>query len=430
MTAKSAPRGSPLSMKEAELVIINGMECAFALKYSPGETPKVLLKGRKDQAKDIIWSAQELEVPIIEMTSIDEEIFELLGVGDEIPESLYKPVAQALALLYKTKSSPHRVVFIKPLRRRPGFLRKRSQELVEQYSSFLEVSLISLDLGKELYERLELLREPLDSLRQRIALEIGIVMPEIRVNYNSKCASLAYNIKMREVIVYTGEIDGVAEGISEGKDFIFHIISRLRALIITQAWQLLGYSEVEALLNRMKGYNPSLYKELFPKYFTVPALRFVLRNLLREGISIRDLSKILEIIKDNLHRTRDPDLLTEFVRAAFAPYLCNKYKNDEGYVEVLLLDPEIEKMVLSSIKESSQVRWLDLTPEDGLRLLTSLGEELKKAQGIGLNPILLCSPGLRRFLKRLLETSFPDLPVLSYNEIAPFSEVRSVGIVR
>jgi flagellar biosynthesis component FlhA len=318
------------------------------------------------------------------------------------------------------------VLFIRPLRQRPGLLRKKAQEMVDQYSSFLDVSLVSLGLGKELYEQADALKEPLDALRQRIALEIGIVMPEIRVNHSSRCASFAYSIKMREVAVYHGEVDGI----NEGKDHIFQIIAKLRALIVTQAWQLLGYSEVEALLDRMKKYNPSLYKELFPRYFTVPALRFVLRNLLREGISIRDLSKILEIIKDNLHRTRDPDLLTEFVRAAFAPYLCNKYKNDEGYIEALLLDPVIETMVINSIKESSQVRWLDLTPEDGLRLLTSLGDEMKKNQEFGLNPVLLCSPGLRRFLKRLLETSFPDLPVLSYNEIAPFSEVRSVGMVK
>lgn len=426
MAVKPARKNDPLIMKEAELVIVNGLASAFALKYAPGETPKVLLKGKKEQAKDIIWSAQELEVPIIEMTSLDDEFFNELTVDEEIPEKLYKPVAQALALLYKTKSSPHRVLFVKPLRQRPGLLRKRAQELMDQYSSFLEVSLVSIDLGKELYEKVEDLADPLDGLRQRIALEIGIVMPEIRVGHNTRIAPLAYHIKLREVAIYQGEIDGIAEG----KDFVVQITGRLRTLIITQAWQLLGYSEVEALLDRMKKYNSSLYKELFPRYFTVPALRFVLRNLLREGISIRDLSKILEIIKDNLHRTRDPDLLTEFVRAAFAPYLCNKYKNDEGYIEALLLDPDIEKMVLSSIKESSQVRWLDLTPENGLRLLSSLGEEIRRAQGIGLNPVLLCSPGLRRFLKRLLETSFPDLPVLSYNEIAPFSEVRSIGIVK
>ena len=426
MRGKSTRGDCPLIMKEAELIIVNGMDCAFALKYSPGETPRVLLKGKKEEARDIIWSAQELEIPIIEMTSLDDEFFSLLVAGEEIPESLYKPIAQALALLYKTKSSPHRVLFIRPLRQRPGLLRKKAQEMVDQYSSFLDVSLVSLGLGKELYEQADALKEPLDALRQRIALEIGIVMPEIRVNHSSRCASFAYSIKMREVAVYHGEVDGI----NEGKDHIFQIIAKLRALIVTQAWQLLGYSEVEALLDRMKKYNPSLYKELFPRYFTVPALRFVLRNLLREGISIRDLSKILEIIKDNLHRTRDPDLLTEFVRAAFAPYLCNKYKNDEGYIEALLLDPVIETMVINSIKESSQVRWLDLTPEDGLRLLTSLGDEMKKNQEFGLNPVLLCSPGLRRFLKRLLETSFPDLPVLSYNEIAPFSEVRSVGMVK
>jgi flagellar biosynthesis protein FlhA len=231
---------------------------------------------------------------------------------------------------------------------------------------------------------------------------------------------------MREVPVYHGEI----ESSLESKDYAFQVVNRLRILINREAWQLLGYAEVEALLERMKKYNSGLYKELFPGYLSISSLRFILRNLLKEGISIRDLSKIMEVVKDNLHLTRDPDLITELVRTAFAPYLCHKYRSKEGFLEVLLLDPDLERVVINSIKESSQVRWLDLNAEDGLRLLTSLGEELKKAHGLGLFPVLLCSPGLRRFLKRLLDNAFPELPVLSYNEIIPFTEVRSVGMVK
>lgn len=417
---------SPIKMREAEVVIINGIDCAFALKYAPGETPKALLKGKGRTARDIIWTAQEMEIPIIEMTSVDDEFFDLIETDEEIPEVLYKPIAQALALLYKTRSTPHRISIIKTLKKRPVALLKKAEELVDRYSSCLEVSLISIELGKDLYEQIEVFRVPLDSLRQKIALEIGMVIPEIRASYNSKFAPHAYCIKMREVTVYEGEVEKTLEN----PEKIKQIVNRLRLLINKQAWQLLGYTEVEALLERLKIYNKNLYKELFPGYFSVPALRFVLRNLLKEGISIRDLTKILEIIKDNLHITSDPDLLTEFVRTGFAAYLCNKYKSKDGYLEVLLLDMEIEKIITGSIKESSQVRWLDINPEDGYRLLTSLSEELKKAESVGLNPVILCSPGIRRFLKRFLETSFPHILVLSYNEIVPFAEVRSVGIIK
>ncbi|MGV8124070.1 MAG: FHIPEP family type III secretion protein [Candidatus Xenobiia bacterium LiM19] len=416
----------PLKIREAELVIVNGAEYAFALKYSPGETPAVLIKGRLARAKDIIWAAQEFEIPIIEMTCIDNDFFVGLEEGAEISENHYRTIAQALALLYKTKSSPYRVRYIKTLKKRPSVLSGRAMQLVEKYSSFLEVSLVSLELGKELHENIEYFRTPLDSLRQRIALEVGIVIPEITARLNPRFTSFAYAIKMREVPIHEGEI----EAGTEGKDYVFQIINRLRHLITRNAWQLLGYTEVEALIHRMKTYNSGLYRELFPRYFSIPALRFILRNLLKEGISIRDLSKILEVIKDNLPMTKDPDLLTELVRASFAPYLCHKYKSVDGYLEVILLDPEVEKMIMSSIRESSQVRWLDLKAEDGLDLLSSLGEELKKAQSLGLSPVLLCSPALRRFLRRLLELSFPELAVLSYNEIVPFTEVRSVGIVR
>jgi flagellar biosynthesis component FlhA len=425
-TKDRADKIYPHKMRDAELVIVNDMDFAIVLRYAPGETPKVLLKGRKEKAKDIIWSAQELEIPIVEMTLIDEAFFASLNVDEEIPEQHYRPVAQALALLYKIKASPHRVSFIKTLRSRPSVLRNRAEELVEKYSSFLEVSLVSLELGKDLYDHVEKLRAPLDSLRQRIALEIGIVIPEIVARHNTKFGPLSYSVRMREVPIYDGEV----EEIKDRDEFVFHLVNKIRLLITRQAWQLLSYTEVEALIDRMKKYNKGLYRELFPKYFTITALRFILRNLLKEGISIRDLSKILEVIKEHLHITQDPDVLTEFVRTSFAAYLCNKHKNQEGYLEVLLMDPPMEQLIMNSIKESSQVRWLDLDPEDGLKLLTSLGEEFRKAHGIGLSPVLLCSPGLRRFLKRLLDSSFPDLPVLSYNEIVPLTEVRSVGIVK
>jgi flagellar biosynthesis component FlhA len=425
-TRDQADKIYPHKMRDAELVMVNDMDFALALKYAPGETPKILLKGQKEKAKDIIWSAQELEIPIIEMTIIDQDFFDSMNVDEEIPELHYRPIAQALALLYKIKASPHRVSFVKTLRSRPSVLRNRAEELVEKYSSFLEVSLVSLELGKDLYDHVEKLRNPLDSLRQRIALEIGIVIPEIVARHNTKFAPLSYSVRLREVPIYDGEV----EEINDREEFVFHLVNKIRLLIIKQAWQLLSYTEVEALIGRMKKYNRGLYRELFPKYFTITALRFILRNLLKEGISIRDLSKILEVIKEHLHITQDPDVLTEFVRTSFAAYLCNKYKNQEGYLEVLLLDPPMEQLIMSSIKESGQVRWLDLNPEDGLKLLTSLGDELRKDHGIGLNPVLLCSPGLRRFLKRLLDSSFPDLPVLSYNEIVPLMEVRSVGIVK
>ncbi|MDQ7826770.1 MAG: FHIPEP family type III secretion protein [Candidatus Eremiobacteraeota bacterium] len=424
--AKSAPREHfSLKMRDAEIVIVNGDEYACALRYAPGETPVVLLKGRKAAAKDIIWSAQELEVPIVEMTSFDEEYYSGLTPDEVIPESLFKPVSQAMAFLYRTKASPHLLRFVKTLRKRPGILTTSTEELVERYSSFLEVSLVSLELGKGLYGEVEILREPLDTFRQRIALEIGLVIPEIRAHYNSKLGALHYSLRLRDVPVYEGNVEGTLEP----NEYVHQIINRLRTLIVRQSWQLLGYIEVNALLERMKKYNPLLFRDLFPEYFSVPSLRFVLRNLLKEGISIRDLSKICEVIKENLHITRDPDVITEFVRAAFAPYLCHKYKNSEGGLEVLLLSPEMEKMIGGSVKEASHVRWLDLEPENGYRLLTSLGDELKKAQSIGLDPVLLVTPGLRRFIKRLLENSFPDLPVISYNEIVPFADVRSVGVV-
>ncbi|MCL5036623.1 MAG: FHIPEP family type III secretion protein [Chloroflexi bacterium] len=411
---------------ESDLVILSDWDFAIELHYEPGGTPSVVRKARKKSLNRFLNSAQERGIPLVELTSLDESHYKKCNEGEEIPPEFYRDVALAMALVYRTQEAPVLAKIIKV--RQPGKIKKgkTASDVTRELEDLLKISPVAVELGVELYDsRLKKVEEGLAQVRSRLVLELGINFPKIDLRKNSLLPLFGFQVKIREIKVTEGSLDETLET----ADPLLSLFNQVRQAVTEFASDLLGYHEVEALVENIHKNNPTLIKELFPHHLNIPTLRFILRNLLREGISIRDLTAILEAILDNLSRSADPDLLTEYIRSAFGYYLCNKYTDPSGKLNVLLAGNGLERIITGSIRETSQLRWLELPPDHGLSILRAVSDEIKKAAAVGIAPVVLCSPTVRRFLRRILEGTFPYLAVLSYSEIPPLTEVSVVGTI-
>jgi len=203
----------------------------------------------------------------------------------------------------------------------------------------------------------------------------------------------------------------------------------LTEVIRRHSYELLGRQEVQALLDNLKQTHPVLVEEVVPKLMTVGEVQKVLQNLLKENVPIRDLVTILETLADYANLTRDPDVLTEYVRHALSRTITKRFISGDK-ASVITVDPAVEQLIMDSIKQTEQGTMISLDPNKIRAILTSLSGEIRKLNGTNIQPIVVTSPIVRIYFKRLIEQSLPDLPVLSYNEIEPFVELQSVGTVK
>ena len=159
-------------------------------------------------------------------------------------------------------------------------------------------------------------------------------------------------------------------------------------------------------------------------------LQKVLQGLLSERVPVRDLSTILETISDYIGATQEPDVLGEYVRMALKRQISELYRDREGKINVFTLDPVVEQKLAESVQNTKQGLMLAVDPSMAETLLKNMGHQTETMQNAGLTPVCLCSPNIRLALRRLAEAKFPDLAVVSYNEIRPEVEVVSIGTVR
>jgi flagellar biosynthesis protein FlhA len=343
----------------------------------------------------------------------------------------------------------------------------------ESVVQLMQVDPISLEVGRGLLSLVDpnqgaKLLERVTSIRRHIAMELGIVVPGVRFRDNLQLKPNAYNIKIKEIEVATGEVmvnqflaigpedklknlrgtktldptygmPGVwisPEQRGEAErlgcmifDPVSVIATQLTEVVRTHAADLLGRQEVQALIDTVKKTHPAVVKELVPDQLSLGEVQKILQNLVKERVSIRDLVTILETAADNVHMTKDTEVLTECVRVALSRVICKEYMNNEGVVNVITLDPQIEQMVAQSIQRTEMGSFLALDPNIGQVILQAIGQEVQKLQDRGLQPILLCAPQIRPAVKKLTDRSFPNLVVLSWNEIAPRVNVNPVGMV-
>jgi flagellar biosynthesis protein FlhA len=208
------------------------------------------------------------------------------------------------------------------------------------------------------------------------------------------------------------------------------IVTHLTETIRGHAAELLSRQDVRSLLDQLKESNSAVVEELVPEVLTLGEIQRVLQALLGEGVSVRDLGTIMEAIGDRARITRDTGLLTEYARQALARSITASHVDERHRLRAITLDPTIEQDLATAITQTSDGEYLALDPPRAEALVTALRAQVEGA-GLheGREPVLLCSARVRRHLRRLVAHTQPQLPVCSYNEIAPGVNVETIGVI-
>lgn len=342
----------------------------------------------------------------------------------------------------------------------------------ENVVSLLQIDPIELEFGYGIIPLADVnqggdLLDRVVMIRRQLALELGMIVPIIRLRDNIQLAPNEYQIKIKGVEVAHGElmldnylamnpglveeeIDGIkttepafglpAIWITESQrdraemlgytvvDSPSIIATHLTEIIKKYAHELMGRQEVQTLVDNIKQNYPVIVDELIPKLMTVGELQKVLANLLKEGISIRDMVTIMETLADYASITHDTDMLTEYVRQALGRAISKKFFQDQKS-SVITLDPKLEQVIMDSLQKTETGSYLTLEPSVTNTILGSLSKQVQKLVQMGQQPIVLASPVVRLYFKKLADQAIPGLIVLSYNELDPNLEIQSVGVV-
>jgi flagellar biosynthesis protein FlhA len=207
------------------------------------------------------------------------------------------------------------------------------------------------------------------------------------------------------------------------------IVTHLTETIRRHAHELLTRQETKKLLDALKEQNSAAVEEVVPDKLGIGEVQRSLQHLLREGVSIRDLSTILEAIGDRATITRDPAILAEAARQALGRTITAPYLDSLKTLRAITLDPELEQEVAESLAQTPEGEFIAIDPDRAEALVGSLGTEVERATGAGIRPVLVCSSRIRRHVRRLIEQAFPQLPVVAYNEIVPGIRVERAGLV-
>ena len=323
------------------------------------------------------------------------------------------------------------------------------------------IPLADTNQGGDLLDRVVL-------IRRQVALELGCVVPMIRLRDNIQLNPNQYIIKIKGIQVSDGEIlfdhymamnpgyveeeitgiptfepsfhlpaIWITEGQRERAESLGYtvvdppsiIATHLTEVIRGHIHELLTRQDVQNLVNNVQEANQTLITELVPKLLSIGEIQKVLQNLLREGISIRDLVTIFETLADYAPTTRDSDVLTEYARQSLKRAISIKYFPPNEMTNVVTLDPKVEQEIMGSVKQTEQGAYLSLDPGITKEIIDSVQAEVHKLEELGKNPIVITSPIVRMYFKRLTQDYFKDLIVVSYNEIDSNVELQSVGMV-
>lgn len=342
----------------------------------------------------------------------------------------------------------------------------------ESVMSLLKVEDIELEFGYGIIPLADVnqggdLLDRIVMIRRQIALELGMVVPMVRLRDNIQLNPNEYIIKIKGVEVSKSELlfdhflamnPGIATGELEGIDTVepafglpakwitekerekaevlgYTVVdppsvlaTHLTETIKSNAKDLLSRQDVKILLDNVKEEHPALVDEVTPKELSLGEIQKVLANLLKENISIRDMVTILETLADYVHITRDTDMLTEYVRQSLKRYITKKYVSG-NLLKVVTLDGELEQLIMESINQTEGGSYINLDPNKIHQILNNTLQMVEKLTAVGLQPIVLTAPILRIYFKQLTEQSLKDLIVLSYNEIEPNVEIQSIGVV-
>lgn len=343
----------------------------------------------------------------------------------------------------------------------------------ENIISLLQVDPMELEIGYSLIPLVDTgqggdLLERIVMIRRQCALDMGLVVPTIRIRDNIQIKPNAYIVKLKGIEIAKGEllldhylamnsgtvfeevagIDTIepafglpALWIPESEreqaelngytvvDAVSVLATHLTEVIKNHAAEILGRQETQNLVDSIKQNNSSVVEELLPDLMSIGEIQKVLANLLREKISIRDMSTILEVLADYAKLTKDPEVLTEYVRHALSRQITHQNVQN-NILPCLTLDPNLENAISAAVQRTEHGSYINFDPMKMQQLLTSLNNELPKLTNLGYQAIILTSPAIRLYFRKLVERSLPGVIILSHAEIDSNVEIQVLGVVK
>ena len=350
---------------------------------------------------------------------------------------------------------------------------KKEATKPENIVSLLQVDPMELEIGYSLIPLVDTgqggdLLERIVMIRRQCALELGLVVPTIRIRDNIQIKPNTYIIKLKGIEIAKGEllldhflamnsgtvfeeIEGIetqepafglpALWIPEASreqaelngytvvDAVSVLATHLTEVIKAHADEILGRQETQNLIDNAKKTNQSLVDEVVPDLMGVGDIEKVLANLLRERVSIRDMATILEVLADYAQATKDTEILTEYVRHALSRQITQQYTQN-NQLTCITIDPAIENRIAGAVQRTERGSYVSMDPDTMQKILASLGKELQKLTDMGYQPIALTSPTVRVYFRKLVERSVPGIIVLSHAEIEQSVEIQIIGVVK
>lgn len=344
----------------------------------------------------------------------------------------------------------------------------------EKLENLLPIDILELEVGYGLINIVDAeqngdLLERITQIRKQFALDMGIVIPPLRIRDNLELKPGDYQVLLKGVQIGSGSLmvgnllamdpGNVADPISgmatqepafgldaiwitprQKEDAIYRgytvvdlstvVATHLTELIRAHIHELLGRQELQSLLDAFKQTAPKVVEDLVPSLLPLGTVLKVLRNLLREGVSIRDFRTILETLADLAPQQKDSSVLTEGVRTALARTITRKLVGGDGQLNLLTLDRSIEETIAGGIIQTDQGQQLSLDPDFVRKLMGELNQQASQLVHQSSQTVVLCSPLIRLHLKGLIDRFIPNVVVLSHNEITPNVNVKSFGTVR
>jgi flagellar biosynthesis protein FlhA len=397
----------------------------------------------------------------------------LLGLFTPINDVLTIPIAGLLALggyRFSTQTTRQEAA---PSQEETKETEMDELKSPESVISLLNVDPIEFEFGYALIPLADAnqggdLLDRIVMIRRQLALELGLVIPVVRIRDNIQLQPNEYRLKIKGNEVARGELlldhylamsPGIEDDSIEGIDTVepafglpakwiseemkdraemlgytvvdppsvvsTHITEVLKA----HAYELLGRQETKQLIDHLKESYPVLVEEVTPNPLSIGEVQKVLAKLLKEKVSIRNLPLIFETLADFARMTTDTDILTEYVRQALARQITNQYVIPGEPLKVITLSGKVEKTITDAVQQTEYGSYLSLDPERSQSIIEAIAAQLEQHPFANQTPILLCSPAVRMYVRQLTERYFPNLPILSYNELEANVEVQSVGMV-
>lgn len=336
-----------------------------------------------------------------------------------------------------------------------------SVDPIEFEFGYALIPLADTNQGGDLLDRIVM-------IRRQLALELGLVIPVVRIRDNIQLQPNEYCLKIKGNEVAKGELlldhylaisPGVDDDLIEGIDtlepafkmpakwisesakeqaemFGYTVVdppsvvsTHITEVIKSYAHELIGRQETKQLIDHTKETYPILIEEVTPNPLSVGDIQRVLAKLLKESVSIRNLPIIFEVLADYGKMTSDTDLLTEYVRQGLARQITSQYTVQEGLLRVLTLSGKVEKMMAEAVQQTEHGNYLSLDPNVSQAIVESIAKQTETLSFQEQSPIVLCSPAVRMYVRQITERYFPHMAVLSYNELEANVEVQSVGVV-